>query len=41
MSTNLANWSTLLVTNLPNNSFFIFDDHATNGQRFYRALLGP
>jgi hypothetical protein len=41
VSTNLGNWSTLLVTNLPSNFLFIFDDHATNGQRFYRVLMGP
>jgi hypothetical protein len=29
------------VTNLPSNFLFIFDDHATNGQRFYRVLMGP
>ena len=41
--TNLAsgNWFTLLVTNLPANFLYIFDNQATNGQRFYRVLRGP
>jgi hypothetical protein len=34
----LSNWFAVLVTNLPGNSAFIQDNHATNEQRFYRAV---
>lgn len=42
-TTNLesANWPALLTTNAPCASVFILDSHATNGQRFYRALVVP
>jgi hypothetical protein len=41
-STNLksTNWTSLLVTNPPVNTFIISDTNATNPMRFYRALLG-
>ena len=43
MSTNLAstNWSTLLVTNPPSNSFEFIDPNATNRTRFYRVMVVP
>ncbi|HEY3932558.1 MAG TPA: choice-of-anchor tandem repeat GloVer-containing protein [Verrucomicrobiae bacterium] len=43
MSTNLtsADWTPLLVTNCPSDSFLFCDPNATNQQRFYRVLLGP
>lgn len=42
-TTNLgdSNWLALLTTNVPCSSVFILDSHATNGQRFYRALIVP
>ena len=42
--TNLAgtNWTTLFITNSAStNAFFVTDTRATNGQRFYRVLVGP
>jgi len=44
VSTNLSptNWTSLFVTNSTlTNSFIVTDRNATNGQRFYRALVGP
>jgi hypothetical protein len=44
VTTNLssANWTTLFITNnSATNSFLIVDPNATNGQRFYRTLIGP
>lgn len=44
MSTNLssANWTSLFTTNsATTNSFLVTDPNATNGQRFYRILIGP
>jgi len=44
VSTNLSptNWTLLFVTNsTTTNSFIVTDRNATNGQRFYRALVGP
>lgn len=42
-STNLGstNWSLLLITNSPVNSFMVSDTNATNRARYYRVLLGP
>jgi hypothetical protein len=42
-STNLssANWSVLLVTNAPAESFTVLDPWATNRSAFYRAVTGP
>ncbi len=43
-TTNLvsSNWFTvMIISNLPGNFYFVQDSQATNGQRFYRALLGP
>jgi hypothetical protein len=42
-TTNLGdtNWLALLTTNAPCASVYILDDQATNGQRFYRALVVP
>jgi hypothetical protein len=37
----LANWSTLLITNLPGSSAFIQDNTASNQRRFYRVKVGP
>jgi hypothetical protein len=37
----LANWSTVLVTNLPTSSAFIRDNQATTQRRFYRVKVGP
>jgi len=37
----LTNWATLLITNLSASPAFIQDNQATNGQRFYRAKVGP
>ncbi|HXR48911.1 MAG TPA: carboxypeptidase-like regulatory domain-containing protein [Candidatus Limnocylindrales bacterium] len=41
--TNLGstNWLALLTTNAPCASVYILDSQATNGQRFYRALVVP
>ena len=41
--TNLGstNWLALLTTNAPCASVYILDGQATNGQRFYRALVVP
>jgi hypothetical protein len=44
MSTNLAgtNWLSLYITNnLNSSSYLVADPHATNGQQFYRVLIGP
>lgn len=42
-SSNLAgtNWSTVLSTNAPCNSFYVVDSQATNSPRFYRAIVAP
>ena len=42
-STNLksTNWTSLLVTNPPVNTFIFADTNATNPARYYRVLLGP
>jgi len=37
----LANWSAVLITNLPGNSAFIQDNQATSQRRFYRVKVGP
>jgi len=37
-----ANWVSLFTTNNPNaSSYMVTDPQATNGQRFYRVLIGP
>jgi uncharacterized repeat protein (TIGR03803 family) len=41
MSTNLSDWTSLLVTNSSNDSFLFCDPNVTNKQCFYRVLLGP
>jgi hypothetical protein len=40
-STTLTNWSTLLVTNAPANSFTVVDPNAPGTKGFYRVLVGP
>ncbi len=41
-STTLTNWISFFTNNTPNsNAFNILDSSATNGARFYRALIGP
>jgi putative Ig domain-containing protein/carboxypeptidase family protein len=42
-STNLksANWTSILVTNPPVNTFLFSDPNATNPARYYRVLPGP
>ena len=40
-STTLTNWISFLTNNSPSNSFNILDSNATNGSRYYRALVGP
>ncbi len=44
-STNLyaaaTNWTTILTTNVLNGGTTIEDNNATDGQRFYRAKVGP
>jgi hypothetical protein len=40
-STNLANWTSFLVTNAPNAPFPVTDPSATNKLRFYRILIQP
>jgi hypothetical protein len=42
-STNVAstNWSTVISTNAPCNSFYVVDSQATNSARFYRAIVVP
>ncbi len=40
-STTLTNWISISTNNSPSNSFNILDSNATNGARFYRALIGP
>ena len=37
----LANWSTVLTTNLSGSSATILDNQATNQRRFYRVKVGP
>jgi len=45
VSTNLlapiSEWSTLVVTNLPQDSVLIQDPNATSARRFYRVIVGP
>jgi hypothetical protein len=36
-----TNWSTVLSTNAPCNSFYVVDSQATNSLRFYRAIVVP
>lgn len=38
---NSTNWLALLTTNAPCASLYILDGQATNGRRFYRALVVP
>jgi hypothetical protein len=37
----LADWSTVLTTNLPASSAFLRDNQATSQRRYYRAKVGP
>jgi hypothetical protein len=42
VSTNLASWNFLFVTNNPTaNSFMVIDTNTTNVRSFYRILVGP
>ncbi len=37
-----GNWPTVtVISNLPWSPYFLFDQQATNGSRFYRAVQGP
>ena len=40
-STTLTTWISFSTNNSPSNSFNIIDSNATNGARFYRAVIGP
>jgi hypothetical protein len=41
-STNLSNWTSVLITNNKTaNAFLVADPKATNGQKLYRVLVGP
>ena len=41
LSVPMSNWFTVLTTNLSSSPALIWDNHATNQQRFYRVKVGP